>query len=251
MPATEPSADGSASEPTRTFVAGGDTALGEPADPVIADPHPPTEVDSSETPHQPAEADFPGARHVATEADSSGARHMPAPGAAAADVVRYGPGVPVVAAADRAELTAERAWRGGARRDRARRPHWLRLLVSWPLTVILLAASGVVLYLRFHHATMHVTGVTIAQQPQASCGTDVTGRITTNGAAGRVTYQWLVAPQTQVPRPLDQSVGSGQHDVQVTLDIQGSGQGSVSQAVTLQVLNPDPASVSATVVITC
>jgi hypothetical protein len=157
--------------------------------------------------------------------------------------------VPAAAVADRAELTAERAWRGGARRDRARRPRWLRLLVSWPLTVILLAASGVVLYLRFHHATMQVTGVTIAQQPQASCGTDVTGRIATNGAAGTVTYQWLVA--SQAPRPLDQSVGSGQHDVQVTLDIQGSGQGSVSQAVTLQVLNPDPASVSATVVISC
>jgi hypothetical protein len=239
VPATEPSADGSASEPTRTFVAGGDTALGEPADPVIAAPYPATEAGSSGAPHPP------------TEADSSGARHVPAPSPAAADVVRYGPGVPAAAVADRAELTAERAWRGGAQRDRARRPRWLRLLVSWPLTVILLAASGVVLYLRFHHATMQVTGVTIAQRPQASCGTDVTGRIATNGAAGTVTYQWLVASQTQAPRPLDQSVGSGQHDVQVTLDFQGSGQGSVSQAVTLQVLNPDPASVSATVVISC
>lgn len=231
MPGTEPSADASASEPTRTFVAGGDTALGEPADPAIAAPHPPTEADSS------------GARPVPAPA--------PGPGPAAADVVRYGPGVPASAAADRAGLTAEHAWRGGAGRDPGRRPRWLRLLVSWPLTVILLVASGVVLYLRFHHTAMQVTGVTVAQQPQAGCGTDVTGRIVTNGAQGTVTYQWLVAPQAQAPRPLDQSVSSGQHDVAVTLDIEGAGQGSTSQAVTLQVLNPDPATASTTVVIRC
>ena len=139
MPATEPSADGSASEPTRTFIAGGDTALGEPADPVIAAPYPATEAGSSGAPHPP------------TEADSSGARHVPAPSPAAADVVRYGPGVPAAAVADRAELTAERAWRGGTQRDppdaRAGFGCW-----SAALTVILLAASGVVLYLRFNHA---------------------------------------------------------------------------------------------------
>ncbi len=246
MPSTEPSAEGSASEPTRTFVASGDATLVEPAGPAIPAAYPATEA---ERPHPVTGAEPP---HPATEVDSSGTRHLPAPRPTATDVVRYGPGVPAVPAADRVELTAERAWRGGgAPPGRARRPRWLRLLVSWPLSVILLVASGVVLYLRFHHAAMQVTGVTIARGTQASCGTDVTGRIATNGAAGTVTYQWLVAQQTQPPRPLDQSVSSGQHDVTVTLDIQGTGQGSVSQAVTLQVLSPDPSSVSTTVVISC
>ena len=68
MPATEPSADGNASEPTRTFVAGGDTALGEPADPVIAAPYPATEAGSSGVPHPPTKADSSGARHVPARA---------------------------------------------------------------------------------------------------------------------------------------------------------------------------------------
>jgi hypothetical protein len=224
---TEPSAHEGASEPTQTFVAGTGEAQVSAPEPVMSVPHAPTEADPSGTPR------------------------VPAPGPTAADVVRYGPGVPAAPAADRAELTAERAWRGSAPAGRSRRPRWLRLLLGWPLTVILLAACGVVLYLRFHHAPFHVTGVTVSQGTQAGCGTDVTGRIATNGAAGTVTYQWLVAPDTQPPRPLDQSVVSGQHDVAVTLDIDGAGNGSASQAVTLQVLSPDPATASTTVIISC
>lgn len=231
MPGTE-SGSGSASEPTRTFVPGAERGEGAdqaPAEPVIVAPHPPTE------------ASPPGA--PGTSGDAAGQ-------ATTADVVRYGPGVPAAPAAARVELTAERAWRGSAPAARRRR-RWLRLLVGWPVTVILLVASGVVLYLRFHHAPFDVTSVTISHGTQAGCGTDVTGRIVTNGAAGTVTYQWLVAPQTQPPRPLDQSVASGQHDVTVTLDIQGAGQGSASQAVTLQVLSPDPVNASTTVALSC
>ncbi|HUY48726.1 MAG TPA: hypothetical protein VMV92_23915, partial [Streptosporangiaceae bacterium] len=55
--------------------------------------------------------------------------------------------------------------------------------------MVLLAASGLVLFLRFHHAPFRVTGVVISQQARTGCGVDVTGRITTNGSAGTVSYQ--------------------------------------------------------------
>jgi len=117
--------------------------------------------------------------------------------------------------------------------------------------VILLAASGLVLFLRFHHAPFHVTGVVISQQARTGCGVDVTGRITTNGPAGTVSYQWLIQPDQQTPQPLAQSVTAGQQAVYVTTALEGSGHGSASRTVTLQVLGPDPGSASTTVVIRC
>ena len=105
--------------------------------------------------------------------------------------------------------------------------------------MILLAASGVLLYQRLHHAPFHVTGVAITQQAHNGCGVDVTGRISTNGSAGTVSYQWLVQPSQQPPQPLSQSVLAGQQAVYVTIAVEGAGQGSASQTVTLQVLGPD------------
>jgi hypothetical protein len=117
--------------------------------------------------------------------------------------------------------------------------------------VILLAASGVVPYLRFHHAPFRVTGVAITQQAHNGCGMEVTGRITTNGSSGTVSYQWLLRPGQQPSQPLSQSVVAGQDAVFVTVAVEGRGHGSASQAVTLQVLGPDPGVASAAVVISC
>ena len=127
----------------------------------------------------------------------------------------------------------------------------LRRQFGTALTVILLAASGVVLYLRFHHAPFGVTGVTISQQTPADCGVDVTGRITTNGAAGTVSYQWLFPANQQPPRPLSQSVVAGEHAVYVTVAVEGQGHGSATETVTLQVLGPDLRAASADVVVSC
>ena len=74
---------------------------------------------------------------------------------------------------------------------------------------------------------------------------EVTGRITTNGSAGTVSYQWLFRPDRQPPQPLSQSVVAGQDAVYVTVAVEGQGHGSASQAVTLQVLGPDPRTASA------
>ena len=154
------------------------------------------------------------------------------------ELTRYGPGVPATPPTGAAH-TAERIWRTGHADQPPRRPRRWRGLARSALTVILLAASAVVLYLRFHHAPFHVTAVAITQQTQSGCGVNVTGQISTNGAAGTVSYQWLFQPDQQAPQPLSQSVAAGQNTVYVTVAVQGSGHGSASRTVTLQILGPD------------
>jgi hypothetical protein len=170
----------------------------------------------------------------------------PAPG-----FMKYGPGVPPAPPAD-AGQTAERIWRTG-RLDQPprRRPRRARGLAGAALTVILLAASAVVLYLRLHHAPFHVTGVEIARQTRNGCAVNVTGQISTNGAAGNVTYQWLIQPDQQAPQPLSQSVVAGQDAVDVTVAVQGSGHGRASRTVTLEVLGPDSRTTSTRVNLHC
>jgi hypothetical protein len=170
---------------------------------------------------------------------------------APAGIVRYGPGVPAGPSAPRPGPSAERVWRTGQpAMPGRRRPRPSRLLGS-SLTVILLAASGVALYLRVHHPPFHVTGVVISQRTRAGCGVDVTARIATNGAAGTVSYQWLFQPGLGPPQPLSQSVIAGQRAVQVTVAFEGSGHGRASQTVTLQVLGPDPMNAATAVVVSC
>ncbi|HEX3958964.1 MAG TPA: hypothetical protein VHZ03_20440 [Trebonia sp.] len=166
-------------------------------------------------------------------------------------VRRYGPGVPPTPAVGRAELTAERVWRADGPARRPRRWRRLARLSGSALTVIVLAASGVLLYLRLHHEPFRVTGVAITQQAKDGCGVDVTGRITTNGSAGTVSYEWLFRPDPQSPRALNQSVQAGQHAIFATVAIQGQGHGSTSQMVTLQVLGTHPRAASAAVVVSC
>jgi hypothetical protein len=192
----------------------------------VVPPHPPTDV---VPPHPPTDIEL---RRPVTE------------------VVRYGPGVPAVSAGQ-AGLTAERVWRAGSPPAPPRRSPGLRRLRGSLLTVVLLAASGVVLYVRFHHPPFHVTGVVISQRARTGCGVDVTGRISTNGSAGMVSYQWLFEPGRQPPQPLSQSVTAGQHAVYVTAAVEGSGHGSASQTVTLQVLGPDVRTASAAVAVRC
>ena len=174
-----------------------------------------------------------------------------APPDAVAHVVRYGPGVPGNLPAGHPELTAAHVWRApGNGKPRPRRPR-LRRLPGLALTVILLAASGVLLYQRLHHAPFHVTGAAITQRARNGCGVVVTARISTNGSAGTVSYQWLVEPIQQPPQPLSQSVPSGSRDVYVSISVEGAGHGSASQTVMLQVLGPDTRTASSVVAVSC
>jgi len=241
-PSLPPAADDG--EATRTYL---DRAAPSPVRPAGApdpSPHAPTEV----LPHSPTEVAAPLTAPMAVPAAPPGAER---PGRDQ-DIVRYGPGVPATAPPGRAELTAERAWHGiGPARPPARRYERWRRLASVALTIALLAASAVVLYLRFHHPQFHVTGVEITHQARNGCVADVTGRITTNGSAGTVSYQWLFRSGQPSSQPLNQSVASGQSAVYVTVTLEGSGQGSASQKVTLQVLGPDFMAGSAVVGISC
>jgi hypothetical protein len=159
--------------------------------------------------------------------------------------------VPAVPPVGQAKLTAAHVWHDTRPAGPSRRLARLRRLSGLALTVILLAASGVLLYLRFHHAPLRVTGVAITQQATNGCGVDVTGQVTTNGTAGTVSFEWLFAPSPAPPKPLRQSVAAGQHTVDVTVAVEGQGQGSSSQRVTLQVLSPDQVTASATVTVRC
>ncbi len=172
-------------------------------------------------------------------------RAEPAP-----EFMKFGPGTPASPPAG-ASQTAERIWRAGRPDEPPRRPRRWRGLAGTAFTVILLAASAVVLYMRFHHAPFHVTEVAITQQTQSGCAVNVTGQISTNGAAGTVTYQWLFGPGQQAPQPLSQSVVAGQDAVDVTVAVQGSGHGSASRDVTLQILGPDRRVASASVLLRC
>lgn len=169
-----------------------------------------------------------------------------APPVAEPEVVRHGPGVPA------SQAGAENVWRTGRRPGPPPRPARWRRLLGLALTVILLAAAGVVLWLRFFdHPPFRVTGVGHLQETRSGCAVDVTGQIATNGSAGTISYQWVFRPQAQAPQPLSQSVTAGQHTVSLTVAVEGQGHGSVHQTVTLDVLGPDAGSASAAVGLSC
>jgi hypothetical protein len=173
------------------------------------------------------------------------------PPQSASDVLRYGPGVP----ASQAGVAAESVWRTGHRAGpppRQGRLRRVRRVLGSVLTVILLIAAGVIVWLRFFdHSPVHVSGVHITQVTKTTCGADVTGQIATNGSAGTISYQWVFRPQTQAPQPLSQSVTAGQHAVYVTVAVEGQGHGNTTQQVTLDVLGPDTGTASANVTISC
>ena len=231
-------------------------SLGEDARPdlptEIAWPHPPAQ---SAPAYQPTHTGPSGPAEARPSYQPAHARPTDQPAQAgrtdpAAESIRYGPGVPVTPPTGAAQ-TAERIWRTGRPDEPPRRPRRWRALASAGLTVILLAASAVVLYQRFHHAPFHVTQVAIAKQTPNGCGVTVTGQISTNGVAGTVSYQWLFRPGQQPPQQLSQSVLAGQSVVAVTVAVHGSGRGRASRTVTLQILSPDRRAASASVVLRC
>jgi hypothetical protein len=188
--------------------------------------------------------------HTGLREPAEARRAGPAP-----EFMKYGPGVPGTPPGGTppggTAQTAERMWRTGRQDQPPRRPRRWRGLAGTALTVVLLAASAVVLYTRLHHAPFQVTAVAITGQTRSGCGVNVTGEISTNGDAGSVTYQWLFGSDQQAPQPLSQSVAAGQDTVDVTVVVQGSGHGSASRTVTLQVLGPDPRADSASVALRC
>jgi hypothetical protein len=217
----------------------------------LAEPPPPTEVLPSSSDREVVQAHTVTAgreSHPPTEMAVHRSEAVVVPPRTVTRIVRYGPGVPVRLPENQGGRTAEHVWRG---KPAPGRPHRIRRLVGSAFTVILLAASGVVIYLRFYHPALDVTGAVIAQRAPLRCGAKVTGRISTNGAAGTISYEWLFRPGGQQPAQLNQTVAAGQHVVNVIAAIEGSGHGSAAQVVTLQVLGPEKTTASTHVVVRC
>jgi hypothetical protein len=166
-------------------------------------------------------------------------------------MVRHGPGVPATTPADRTGPTAETVWRTGLPGGKSRRKGWKRRLVGPAITVVLLLASIVVIYSRLHHAPFGVTGVVITGQVRHGCTMDVTGRVSTSGAAGTLSYEWTFQPQAEQPQAESQAVAAGQTSVYLTAEVEGQGSGTLTQAATLRVLAPGQGSATAHVVLSC
>lgn len=168
--------------------------------------------------------------------------------AAPEDLVRYGPGVPAAPPGARAEPVAARAWQSGPTAPAHRRAR-VRQILGAALAVILLAACGIVFYLRFHHPALQVTRAAIVRSGHAGCAVAVAGRISTNGASGMITYQWLFPAGTSLTRR--QLVSAGQRSVNVQVTVEGNGHGLASQRVLLQVLYPGWRTASRRILVSC
>jgi hypothetical protein len=125
----------------------------------------------------------------------------------------------------------------------------VRWLAGSALAAVLLFAAATAAWLSSEHAPLQVTGVGITQKTPIACRVDVTGRISTNGSAGTVSYQWAFQPKTQATRPLKQTVAAGQHAVDVTVAVEGRGR--AAQTVILEVLGPDTGTASTKVIVSC
>jgi hypothetical protein len=119
------------------------------------------------------------------------------------------------------------------------------------LPALLMIAAGVVLLVRLHHPAFHVTGAAITSQQHIACGTRVSATISTNGSPGILSYRWLFQPGRSSQPSLRQSVSAGQGRVEVTVVVQGLGNGEATERVTVQILRPDPRSASAAVRVSC
>jgi hypothetical protein len=218
----------------------------------IEHPYPPTPAGPAYQPKRtgPGESAAADPSYIRAYTEPTGQSARAGRADLAAELTRFGPGVHAPPPTG-ATHTAERIWRTGHAAGPRPQPRRWRGWASAALTVILLVASAVVLYLRFHHAPFHVTEVAIRRPTPSGCGFDVTGQISTNGAAGAVSYQWLVQPGQHAPQPLSMSVAAGQNVVYVTVAVYGSGHGSASRTVTLQVLGPDLRDASTSVILRC
>jgi hypothetical protein len=152
------------------------------------------------------------------------------------EVLRFGPGVPSAPPPDGlAEL-----WRAGREAPRRRRRRLLRGLISASVTAALAVAVLLWLLLRGQGDGLQVTAIRVQtpQQPQGCDATvDVTGILTTNGEAGRITYRWTRSDGHDSGL-LHETVAAGKRDVTIHLSWVVRGPGQRRFTATLDLVEP-------------
>jgi eukaryotic-like serine/threonine-protein kinase len=197
---------------------------------------------SAPGPAAPASAPGPAAPVSPPGAAGLAVAPGPSPG-----LVRFGPGLPASAAPHVPEWT-----KPAAARPRRRRRLWSRVL-STALTLAIIAAVGVVLWIRAHE-TLKVSAVAVAPAalPGNSCNVtvDVVGTVFTNTHGGQIQYQWvrngtLTSPvQTAI-------IASGQTRTQLHLSWSFHGTGTYHATAELRMLSPEVTSATTAFTYAC
>jgi eukaryotic-like serine/threonine-protein kinase len=207
--------------------------VGEPAPQPAAPPAPPPAAPPAAPPLQPAGA--PGAIWP-PRADVA----EPGPG-----LVRFGPGLPASAPPPVPQWATPP-------RTRRRRRLWPRVL-STALTLAIIAAVGVVLWIRAHE-TLKVSAVAVAPAalPGNSCNVtvDVVGTVFTNTHGGQIQYQWI--RNGTLTSPVQTAIiASGQTRTQLHLNWSFHGTGTYRATAELRMLSPEVTSATTTFTYSC
>jgi hypothetical protein len=149
------------------------------------------------------------------------------------EIYRFGPGVQPT---DQVVET----WRSGRAQPPRRRRRLVRSLIAWLVTLALLICVLLWLLLRGQRTEMELTGIKVQtpEQVQTCDATvDITGVLTTNGEAGRITYRWIRSDGHNSGL-LHETVEAGKRDVTVHLSWAIKGPGERRFTATLELVEP-------------
>jgi eukaryotic-like serine/threonine-protein kinase len=161
-------------------------------------------------------------------------------------LVRFGPGLSASAPAPVPE------WTKPPRTRRRRRRLWPRVL-STAVTLAVIAAVGVVLWIRAHE-TLNVSAVAVAPAslPGSSCNVtvDVVGTVFTNTHGGQIQYQWI--RNGTLTSPVQTAIiASGQTKTQLHLSWAFHGTGTYRATAELRMLSPQVTSAQTAFTYSC
>jgi hypothetical protein len=170
---------------------------------------------------------------------------------------RFGPGVPALV--DTTDDRIASIWHGTVHPGEQsgnvarRRPRRGRLLGGWLLpAVVLIAVLAYVAWQRYPTA-LTVTGATVRTDPGgAACHETavITGTVKTNGREGNVRYRWKRSDGTTSSVLLTHLFG-GERQTDVVMLWTFDGHGTMRATTTLEVVSPDPTTVSVTFTYAC
>jgi predicted Ser/Thr protein kinase len=197
---------------------------------------------NDDAPHPPPAPNWAAASR---SAEPVGARAGAEDGAV---TMRFGPGVRPQTAPNE----AVRIWRDGAA-DPPRKGRWggssggpgyaapggrgsgtrrssrtrTRSIVSGLISSMIVGAVAAWLILQNMPGDLHATGLSVkAVKQEKACGdVNLTGRVTTNGEPGRLTYQWKLSDRRQPEAPRQINVSKGTKNMQLSFVWQFSGHG--------------------------